>query len=168
MSTFEYNDLFIKAQEIGNYHVFVFDIVDSKKMNNKERYIAQQKMINLMLKIYNSIKKIEQNQNKKILVFEEDFIFWNQGKLNGFGFKYEPFLHGDMFGFTIYRDSLSKDIVYDLFKKYKKELDIDFYFHTCDGYYETNDYGKGNELYFRGYCIDTLSKMHKTYKNLKK
>ena len=31
MSYEEYNDLFLKCQDIGKYHVFTFDIVDSKK-----------------------------------------------------------------------------------------------------------------------------------------
>lgn len=32
MSTFEYNDLYLKCQNTGKYHVFVFDIISSKKI----------------------------------------------------------------------------------------------------------------------------------------
>ena len=32
MSTFEYNDLYLKYQNAGKYHVFVFDIISSKKI----------------------------------------------------------------------------------------------------------------------------------------
>ena len=46
MSTYEYNDLFIKCQETGKYHVFTFDIEGSKSMNNKTRYEAQIKLSN--------------------------------------------------------------------------------------------------------------------------
>ena len=35
--------------------------------------------------------------------------------------------------------------------------------HLADGYSETNNYEEGNEKYFRGYCIDLLSNLHKDY-----
>jgi len=43
--------------------------------------------------------------------------------------KSEPFLFRDTFGFTIYRDSLDKAIIYNIYEYYKKELNIDFNFH---------------------------------------
>ena len=57
MSTFEYNDLYLKCQDTGIYHMFVFDIVDSRKIPTRERNIAQNKMIELMNRIYEKIKK---------------------------------------------------------------------------------------------------------------
>ena len=48
MSTHEYNDLYLKCQDNGIYHMFVFDIINSKKMSSKNRYEAQIKMIELM------------------------------------------------------------------------------------------------------------------------
>lgn len=162
MSSFEYNDLYLKCQENGIYHMFVFDIVNSKKMSVPYRNESQTKMIKLMNKMYKTIKNIEKSSNKKILVFEKDFVSFNSNKnYKGFGMKQEPFLLGDTFGFTIYRDSLSKDIVYYIYEYYKELLDIDFDFHLADGYYETNDYSEGNKKYFRGYCIDILSTLHK-------
>ena len=62
-----------------------------------------------------------------------------------------------MFGFTIYKDSLDKEVIYYLYEKYKEELKIDFNFHVADGFYETNDYCEGQTKYFRGYCIELLS-----------
>ena len=47
MSTHEYNDLFLKCQETGIYHVFIFDIEGSKKMSPTVRQIAQYKLIKL-------------------------------------------------------------------------------------------------------------------------
>ena len=37
MSTFEYNDLYLKCQDTGIYHMYVFDIKDSKKMSPSYR-----------------------------------------------------------------------------------------------------------------------------------
>lgn len=161
MSTSEYHDLFLKCQDTGLYHVFTFDIVNSKNMPIEERKNAQIKITNLMLKIYEEIQNIEKKTNKKILVFEDDFYSTFEPIRRGFGLKQEPFLIGDMFGFTVYRDSISTEIVYYLYEKYKKELGIDFDFHLANGYYETNDYSEGSTKYFRGYCIDVLSNYHK-------
>ena len=54
--------------------------------------------------------------------------------------KQEPFKIGDMFGFTIYRDSLDKDTILSIYEYFKCSLDIDFEYHLADGYYETNNY----------------------------
>lgn len=170
MSTYEYNDLFLKAQENGIYHLFVFDIVNSKKMNSIDRLTAQEQMIELMLNMYSHIAKIEKETNSKILVFEENFNHFEcREKSTGFGMKVEPFLFGDTFGFTIYRDSLSNENIKNIFDFYYKKFNIKFNFHVANGFYETNDYKLASTKYFRGYCIDVLSNINKPeYKALKK
>lgn len=159
MSTYEYNDLFFKCQSTGLYHVFVFDIKDSKKI--KDREYAQIQLIKLIILIYQKIQKKELEQNKKILVFEEDFTYFGESVSKVLGYKQEPFLYGDAIGFTIYKDSIEKAEVINIFNQSKEELNIDFDFHYADGYYETNDYEEGNTKYFRGYCIDLLCNLHK-------
>ena len=161
MSTFEYNDLYLKCQDTGKYHMFVFDIVGSKKMTIQKRIDAQDKMLKLMKRMYKTLEKIQETTNKKILVFEDDFISFKIDKpMQKFGFKQEPFLLGDTFGFTIYRDSLNKEIIYYIYDYFKKLLNIDFDFHINSGVYETDDYGLGNKECFRGYCIQLLSELH--------
>ena len=162
MSTYEYNNLFLKCQDIGRYHVFTFDIESSKKMDNKTRMDAQVKLIKLMKGIYKTLEEIQKKTSKKILVFEEGFVSFDSGlPVRGFGMKQEPFIIGDTFGFTIYRDSLDDDVVLSIYEYFKTSLNIDFNIHVSDGYYETNDYSLGGIKYFRGYCIDLLSNMHK-------
>lgn len=162
MSTLEYNDLYLLCQDTGRYHMFVFDIVDSKKMDSETRYNAQIKMIKLMKSIYAVIQEIQEKTGKQILVFEDQFVDYDSKIPScGFGMKVEPFLIGDIFGFTIYRDSLDKDIIMSIYEYFRISLDIDFDFHIADGYYETNDYGEGGTKYFRGYCMDLLSNFHK-------
>ena len=144
--------------------MFVFDIVDSKKMDKLTRQIATIKMINLMKNIYNHIKNIEITTNKKILVTNIDEIVSYEDRYKAekkFGMLFEPFLFADTFGFTIYKNSLSKEEIINIYQKFKKELNITFDFHVNDGYYETNKYEEGNTLFFRGYCIDILSNIHK-------
>lgn len=164
MSTCEYNDLFFKCQDTGKYKVFVFDIVNSKLMNPDKRYHLQLKLIRLAEAMYKKIKEIEQQTNKSILVFEKNFIQLADNKrMTEFGLKREPFIIGDMFGFTIYRDSLNDKKVLAIFHELKVKLEIEAEFHINSGYYETNDYELGNELYFRGYCIDFVANMHKEH-----
>lgn len=170
MSSYEYNDLFLKAQFSGIYHVFTFDIVDSTKMTNDERMLADKMMKKLMMSIYSHIKSIENENNSKILVFEKNFIHYGTNEiLIEFGMKIEPFVFGDTFGFTIYRNTLSNEDIKKIFDLYYLKLDIKFDFHIADGFYETNDYELGATKYFRGYCIDILSNFHKLeYSKLKK
>lgn len=166
MSSFEYIDMFIERQSKGNYHMFVFDIVDSKKMQPKNRKTAQEQMIELMKRIYSEIKQIEELSQTKILVMHIDGIVpyeENQRVMYKFGMLFEPWIFGDTFGFTIYRNSLPKELILSIYEKYKQELNITFDFHIADGYYETNKWEEGTELFFRGYCMDILSNLHKDY-----
>ena len=160
MSTYEYNDLFFKCQNTGLYHVFTFDLVNSKKLQNRND--IQLKMIKLILMVYKNIQEKEKISNKKILVFEDDFTYYGEKKLIQFGYKQEPFVYGDTIGFTVYRNSISKEEVMHIFNNLKELLGLNCEFHTCDGYYETNTYEEATEKYFRGYCIDFLSNFHKS------
>lgn len=173
MSTSEYNDLFLKCQDTGKYHVFTFDMVGSSKFRtegkNNERLDAQIKLMYLNALMYKLIQIKELEENRKILVFEEGFVSCPfpatnpYEASNGFGYKIEPFIFGDLIGFTAYRDTITKEEVMNIFEKTKKVLNIDFDFHIADGYYETNDWAEGHDKYFRGYCIDLLSNLHKDY-----
>lgn len=162
MSTYEYNDLYLLCQDTGKYHVFSFDIEGSKKMDSKTRYDAQLKLIKLMTSIYSVLEEIQEKTGRKILVFEDDFVRFDASlPVKGFGMKVEPYLIGDVFGFTIYRDSIDKDVILSIYEYFRESLGIDFNMHIVDGYYETNDYALGGTKYFRGYCIDLLSNLHK-------
>lgn len=158
MSSFEYNDLFLKCQNTGIYHVFTFDIKDSKNID--DRYEVQEKLIKMIMNIYKEIQNIEQQENKTILVFEKDFVRLGENT-KGFGLKQEPFIIGDVVGLTTYRDSISTEEVLSIFQRQKEKVNLNVEFHIADGYYETNDYSEGKDKYFRGYCIDLLSNIHK-------
>lgn len=153
MSNIEYIDLYIKAQETGIYHMYTFDIVNSKQMPREVRQDAQEKMVILMERFYKEIENLEKHYHKTILVKEDE--------INKFNNLPEPFLYGDTFGFTIYRDSLDKDIIMDIFQELVNELEIKFDFHVSDGYYETNEYKYGGILFYRGYAFSIISNLHK-------
>ena len=45
MSANEYHDLYLKSQSTGKYHIFLFDMVGSKKMPKERRQLAQIQML---------------------------------------------------------------------------------------------------------------------------
>ena len=118
MSYNEYNDLFLKCQDTGKYHVFTFDIVGSKEMDDKTRYDTQILLIELAGLMYLKLFSEETKRQKRILVFDDDFcnMFDFSKPQAGFGIKIEPYIFGDMFAITIYRDSLTNEEVLDIFK----------------------------------------------------
>ena len=161
MSTYEYNDLFLKCQSTGIYHMFTFDIKNSKRIENGNWRMVSQ--IRLILNMYRKIQEKEILENKTILVFEDGFRHFGEGRCNEFGFKEEPFVYGDMIGLTVYRNSITKEEILKIFEEEKEYLQMDYDFHIADGYYETNNWVEGNEKYFREYCMKLLSNMHKPY-----
>ena len=162
MSTSEYNDLFLKCQSTGMYHVFCFDIVGCKKMWAEGNFYTID-LFRLITLVYNKLHLKEINENKKILVFNDGYVFLCEKRKNGFGFKEEPFIFGDLVGFTVYKDSITREEVIDIFNECKEIIGIDYEFHYADGYYETDNWLEGQDKYFRGYCIDLLSNLHKPY-----
>ena len=58
MSAYEYNDLFLKCQRTGLYHMFTFDIKNSKKIENTDWRMSSQ--TRLILNVY---------RNTGVLVF---------------------------------------------------------------------------------------------------
>jgi len=172
MSYEEYNDMFLKCQDTGKYHVFTFDIVGSKNMDDKTRYEAQLLLFELAGLIYLKLKSIESRTKKRILIYEDSFCNMfdsNTKSHSGFGIRSEPLIYGDMLAITIYRDSISKKEMIDLFNTCKKLIGLTCDFHYADGYYETNEWSEGKEKYYRGYCIQLLSELHKpSNKNIRK
>ena len=156
----EYNDMFLKCQDTGKYHVFTFDIVGSKKMDDRTREIARQKLLKFITLFYNKLYRKGIEENKEILISKSNYGFLGDWS-NDFGVKVEPFILGDVVGLTVNRDSITKGEMMHIYNECKKEVNIDFEFHLADGYYETNDYSLGDTQYFRGYCMDILSTLHK-------
>lgn len=164
MSYEEYNDMFLKCQDTGKYHVFTFDIVGSKKMDDRIREIARQKLLKFITLFYNKLYRKGIDENKKILISKSNYGFLGNVS-DGFGMKVEPFILGDVVGLTVNRGSITKNEMMHIYSECIKEVDIDFEFHVADGYYETDDWAQGRSKYFRGYCIQLLSELHKPYNN---
>ena len=161
MSSFEYNDLLLKCQDTAPYHLFTFDIVESKKMDKETRSKAQYKLRDLAILNYKMLEYIEKIKNIKILVRPYEGL-----STKNIGFTKtdkEPVVIGDLTYFTVYRDTIKREEVIEIFECCMSLLDIDFKFHYADGYYETHDWCEGNTKYFRGYLIDILSNLHKPY-----
>ena len=185
MSYTEYKDLFEKAQINGQYHLFVYDIIRSRKGITQEE---RGRIVKLIFQVYEKIEELEEREHRSILHRNKNLV---QGKLkvekteNGEVYKFdytglqkdimerpdllEPFyLAGDLYGFTIERGTLTEEQIDQIFEQGKKKLNIAQKFHKANGYYETDEYEKGNELYFRGYCIQQLEEMSKQEKDIER
>jgi len=165
MSSIEYADMFLKVQESNNapYHMFSFDIKESKKMIPTKRMLAQYDLFTLADLIYEELLKLEKRFNRKILLEKEELN--NTTEL----LKDNPFVFGDALVVSIYNGSLSSDEMYSLFDNLKGELNSDYEFNRADALYETNDYSEGATKLYRGYCAQLLMELHKEhYKNVAK
>ena len=186
MSYEGYEDLFEKAQISGQYHLFIYDIVNSRKGITQEE---RGRIVKLIFQVYQRIEELEEREHRSILHRNK---ILSQGKLeiknteNGdiYDFDYtglppkkimrrpdllEPFyLAGDLYEFTIERGTLTAEQIDQIFEQEKKKLNITQEFHKANGYYETDEYDKGDKLYFRGYCIQQLEKMSKKEKEIER
>lgn len=149
MSWNEYNDLYKIAQTTGKYHLFVFDI-----QNSRIGYDPLQ-LRKIREAMFSKLKELEVTLNKKILhlPYEKERGGYREGRL------------GDMFSIVIYRESLSKEEVYKIFSEDKEKLNIPYNFHFDDCFYETDNWILGDQLYYREYGIQFLEDRARTKKD---
>ena len=153
MSYTEYNDLYKKAQLNGNYKIYLMDIVGSRKMERSIRINAQKLSLQLLKNIYIKLNNLEKELNMVIIHRSPIFNVENPYR----GDLKEPFaVSGDSFGFTIVKNSLTDEEIYNIIIDEKNKLGIDFNYHISTAYYETDDFALGNKQYYRGYCIEYL------------
>ena len=152
MSSFEYIDQILNAQENAPYLLLTWDVVDSKKISN--RNLVNIKIKQIIDALINAIKIIEENSNQIILVRESDDFD------NLDDYKY-PLLFFDSFAIKIYRDTLEETEIINIFNNIIEELNIDFKFHYASAYYETENWIEGDKLAYWGYVFDILTNLHK-------
>jgi hypothetical protein len=164
MSYEEYDDLFEKAQKNGKHHIFVFDVIGSRHITankNEPYYFFQINMEMLLYSVYKRLEKLEEKMNKIILHKSDKLIpFFEKREKANCADILEPFFGlSDIIWFTIIKDSIDSSLVYQIFEEEKERLNINYQFRYADGYYETDDYSEGNNLYYRGWCIRKLEKI---------
>lgn len=140
----EYNDLFYLAQDKGKYHLFIFDIKNSKNGYDPA------KIQMLRDSILDRLNKLEVELGIKILhVPYEKARGYRDGRL------------GDLFSIVIYRGTIKREDIYKIFTDEKYKLNIIYEFHYDDCFYETDDWVLGNTLYYREYGIAFLENRSK-------
>ena len=141
MSWDEYSDMFDKAQEIGQYRCHVFDMKDSRKGYDNKKFWY-------LLELFgNKIDKKHIHTSKQ--------------------FPKVPFITaGDIIVLITKRGSISDEEVYKCFKEAKEESKLGKDFRYLSGYYETDEWVKGNVEYHGGYCIPELEHRSKKRKEL--
>ena len=168
MSYDEYKDLFDKAQQKDTKYVaFVFDIKGSKKLPDKERYIAQIKTYETINLLTKKLKMIEKVYNKQILIEDPLLpIIDDIKKRPKHTILSNPcFINGDCFAFFCYNHSISTDLFKGLFNLCAEQVDNKYAYHFATGKFETLDYGKGSKEYYAGYIIQQLTEGKKFEQN---
>lgn len=140
MSWEEYSGMFEQAQITGKYKCYVFDMKNSKHGYDIEKVFS---LIN------NFKNKINKNAIHKIEGYENPFR-----------------ISGDLIVLVVHKDSMSDDEVYQSFKDAKEEVGLQKEYHYISGYYETDNWAEGSDLYYFGYCIQELEYRSKLNKNL--
>lgn len=168
MSYYEYDDLYEKCQNTGLYHLFCFDIKNSKNCHDNKIEI----LYTLLHRLYLVLESLEKELERPFLVRESPLLLgiyqnghYSYPRVNDMracnANYYEPLLFGDSIFLTVYRDAISTDEMFHIFDEVKESLGIPYQFHYHHGYYETNDIAKSREQYFRGDLLGKLEQAHK-------
>lgn len=168
MSYKEYNDLYEKAKITGKYHMFIIDVVKSRRLGKIKRREVQHKLVNAFTNIYNDLKELEEKLGRPILriINLEKYYPLNEEKIFNINpILKDPFYFGDLAGITIIRDSLPPKIVYNIINRNLEKVNFDVSVYMNDGYYDTDDYDLGDKKYYRGYCILKLEEESKKKDN---
>lgn len=140
MSWFEYSDMFDIAQIKKSNKIMI--IIDVKNSRTNPKYIVER---NNIFELMNDL-----TEKYPYELLKENEILYKTG--------YNYFCLGDLFGINIKSNDLkaAQKAFISLFKELKIEYGITLDFHFNIAYYETDDYGLGDRLYYSGYCVQEL------------
>lgn len=162
MSYTEYKDLFEKAQKNPNakYKCVVFDLVGSKKMSEKERYLAQVKSIHTFNDLAKQLRLLQFIIEEKLLVNEEPVSLVKnitEPKNNLMPFLSNPaILNGDCFVFYLQNNTIGMDDIKKMFMYAAEKCNNEYAYNISSGQFETLDVNERNEKYWIGYVAQQL------------
>lgn len=165
MSYTEYLDLFKKAQKNENaeYKAVVFDLADSKKMSDQERYDAQLKSIKTFNNMLRDLWAIEKIIGTKLLLNEKPVKQVNNiAKPNNPQFAYlsnPTILNGDSFVFYFKNDIIELDDIKNLFLQNAERTKNTYCYHIAEGKFETLDINEQGKKYWIGHVAQQLSNL---------
>ena len=162
MSYEEYRDLFLKAQENTEapYICFSFDLKNSKKMGDEERYLAQIKTFETINVLTKRILDLEKKEDRQILLQNNEIkiarnVVKDRPEITYYG---NPcFTAGDSFHFYVYKNSLSVKEIISLFKASLNKTENYNTYHFAYGKFETTNYRTRNRKYYVGFVIAELT-----------
>lgn len=161
MSFDEYNDLYKKAQKNKKapYVCLSLDLVGSKKLNGEQFVSQQEAMIQTMKDIVILIKHLEQKNNTKILLSDENVKICPEIiKKKFFVFLKNPCLiSGDFYAFYVYKNSIKEKDFLKLFLHCAKANNLYFSFHFQSANFETTNIKESHSKYYVGDCIGFLN-----------
>ncbi len=161
MSYSEYNDLYKKAQKNKNapYVCFSFDLAGSKKLNSEQFAFQQEAMIQTMKDMVTLIKHLEQKNNTKILLSDENVKICPEiTSKNFFVFLNNPCTtSGDFHAFYVYNNSIKEKDFLKLFLHCAKANNLYYNYHFQSANFETTKIQESHSKYYIGDCIGYLN-----------
>lgn len=165
MSYTEYENEFKNAQKNADapYRMFVFDLKNSKKMDDYTRFDAQIKSKNTLQTFAKELQKFETQTGKSILLHDENVKLNLEFNLSNPNLSNPTIVCGDSFAISILRGSCSDKEMIDLFLKIAKTFDNKYPYNVSIANFETTDYMKATKECYIGYCLAelVLNKKHR-------
>jgi hypothetical protein len=161
MSYYEYFDMFHEVQKIDNcpYRAFMFDVINSRNQADYCKFF--EKHHECMEYVYTLLEREEQLVGTKILLKDKnnkhqmDMDSLRNGNLRN------PMRLGDMVTYFVYNGSITIERMIELFSEGLNKYKINYPFHFATGVYQTNDYGQGDTLLYKGYMPQILENLSK-------
>lgn len=142
-----YCDVRLKAQKKGKYAILAFDMKDSRKGYDQEKFYELIDTYLITLDRYEKERDI-----KVIHVIDDSFLHLYHNTL----------VFGDLFCVPIIYQSAPVEELFDIFSSVKKCLDIPYSFHYIDLRYDTDYVVESYDNYYVGDAFkdaETLSKL---------
>lgn len=161
MSYHEYFDMFHHVQKLDNcpYRAFMFDVVNSRNQENyAKKFEDHHKCMDY---VYKLLEREESVVGTPILLKDQfnrhnvDREMLRNGNLRN------PMRLGDMITYFVYNGSISCERMIELFAEGLRKYNIEYPFHFATGVYQTNEYGEGGTLLFKGYMPHILESLSK-------
>ncbi len=160
MSYKEYFDMFKKTQDKEcPYRAFMLDVVGSK---TSEAYSQQIESYHEFVdEIYRLLEQEEADTNSRILLKDDNNKSRTGNRIGTNGNLYNPIILGDMVTYFVYNGSISVERFLELGVSAMKKYNLPYSFHFNTGVYETNDYGEGGTILYKGYMPQILENLSK-------
>lgn len=160
----EYIDLYHKAQnnKNANFKMYLFDVVNSKKMPSYDRIKQHKAMLATMDIMTSALLQLEKTTGQPIMLQDNNVTIKKKqlSKLDKSSIIVHNnpcAVHGDSYCFYVYNNSISELAFLNVFKQSCIITHNHYAYHFKSSNFETTKIAEASDKYYLGHCIDNLS-----------